>query len=142
MIEALRRQLVEHEGLRLSAYKDSLGYLTIGVGRLIDARRGGKISHDEAMYLLDNDIAECIGDLRGWLPWFDREDPIRQRALIDLRFNLGGGGLRKFKNTLARWAVQDYAGAARGLRNSLWYRQVGRRGPRIVQMVEHGTEPS
>lgn len=141
MIDALRAQLIEHEGLKLSAYRDSLGYLTIGVGRLIDARRGGKITRDEALYLLDNDIAEKIGELRAALPWFEREDPIRQRALIDLCFNLGIGGLLKFTNTLAAWQRRDYAAAARGLKQSRWYGQVGRRGPRIVQMVEHGTEP-
>lgn len=141
MIDALRKQLIEHEGLRPSAYQDSLGYWTIGVGRLIDARKGGRITHDEAMFLLDNDIAQCVGQLRGALDWFAREDEIRQRALIDLAFNLGISGLLKFRNTLAAWARKDYAAAARGLEKSLWYRQVGRRGPRIVQMVKHGTEP-
>lgn len=30
----------KHEGFRASAYRDTRGYLTIGYGRLIDARRG------------------------------------------------------------------------------------------------------
>ena len=130
MIEALRAQLIDHEGVRLHAYQDSLGFWTIGIGRLIDKRRGGGISHDEALFLLDNDIAETIGELRAALPWFLREDEIRQRAMIDLAFNLGVPGLLKFRNTLAAWERNDYAAAARGLEKSLWYRQVGRRGPR------------
>lgn len=142
MIDALRQQLIDHEGLKLSAYRDSLGYLTIGVGRLIDGRRGGGISRDEAMYLLDNDIAECIGELRARLPWFVRECEVRQRALVDLTFNMGPGWLSKFKNTVAAWARGDYEGAARGLERSLWFRQVGRRGPRIVHMVRTGQEPT
>jgi lysozyme len=141
VIEALRAQLIDHEGLKLHAYQDSLGYWTIGVGRLIDARKGGRITRDEAMFLLDNDIAEKIGELRAHLPWFEREDTIRQRALVDLTFNMGIGWLSKFKNTVAAWARGDYAGAARGLEKSLWYRQVGRRGPRIVHMVRTGSEP-
>jgi lysozyme len=142
VIEALRAQLIDHEGLKLSVYRDSLGYLTIGVGRLIDARKGGRITRDEAIYLLDNDIAEKIGQLRSALPWFEAQDVIRQRALVDLAFNLGTPGLLKFKNTLAAWKRGDYDGAARGLEKSLWFKQVGRRGPRIVHMVRTGTEPS
>lgn len=138
MIEALREQLIEHEGLRLKPYRCTAGYLTVGVGRNLDANG---ISRDEALYLLDNDIAQCIGQLRAALPWFEKEDAIRQRALIDLAFNLGTPGLLKFKNTLAAWARGDHDGAARGLEKSLWYRQVGRRGPRIVHMVRTGSEP-
>jgi lysozyme len=142
VIDALRAQLIDHEGLVLHAYADSLGYLTIGVGRLIDKRRGGRITRDEAMLLLDNDIAEKIGELRATFSWFERQDPIRQRALIDLCFNLGLNGLLKFRNTLAAWARDDYKAAANGLEKSLWFKQVGRRGPRIVHMVRNGTEPT
>jgi lysozyme len=141
VIDALREQLIDHEGLKLHAYQDSLGYWTIGVGRLIDKRKGGRITRDEALYLLDNDIAEKIGELRAALPWFTTQDEIRQRALVDLAFNLGVPGLLTFKNTLAAWQRGDYAGAARGLQHSLWFKQVGRRGPRIVHMVKEGTEP-
>jgi lysozyme len=39
-----QRELTEfHEGRVLHAYRDSLGFWTIGVGRLIDARKGAKL---------------------------------------------------------------------------------------------------
>ena len=41
-------QLKRHEGLRLHAYADSLGYTTIGYGRMIDKRKGGGITEREA----------------------------------------------------------------------------------------------
>jgi lysozyme len=141
VIDKLRAQLLDHEGFVPHAYQDSLGFWTIGVGRLIDKRRGGRITRDEALYLLDNDIAEKIGELRAALPWFAREDAIRQRALVDLAFNLGISGLLTFKRTLAAWARQDYDLAAVGLERSKWFTQVGRRGPRIVHMVRTGSEP-
>jgi lysozyme len=44
----MREHLIAHlrreEGEVLHVYKDHLGYLTIGVGRLIDKRKGGCIS--------------------------------------------------------------------------------------------------
>jgi lysozyme len=139
VIEALRAQLIQHEGLRLRPYRCTAGYLTVGVGRNLDANG---ISRDEAMLMLDNDIAQCIGQLRGAFSWFEKQDEIRQRALIDLCFNLGINGLLKFRNTLAAWARDDYKAAARGLEASRWFSQVGRRGPRIVHMVRHGSEPA
>ena len=44
--------LIAEEGEKLSAYQDSMGFWTIGVGRLIDARKGGGISQEESRYLL------------------------------------------------------------------------------------------
>lgn len=139
MIDALRAQLIEHEGLRLRPYRCTAGFLTLGVGRNLDANG---ITHDEAMFMLDNDIAQCIGQLRETFSWFDRQDPIRKRALIDLCFNMGRTHLLKFTNTLAAWARDDYQAAANGLEKSRWFTQVGRRGPRIVHMVRTGTEPA
>ena len=52
----LRGQLKVDEGYRGTLYKDSLGYWTIGYGRLLDPLKGGSISADEAEYLLTNDL--------------------------------------------------------------------------------------
>lgn len=139
--EALIAQLIRHEGLKLAAYHDSLGYLTIGVGRLIDARMGGGISADEALMLLNNDLDKCITDLAGRFPWFEGLDAVRQRALVDLRFNLGPSGLLEFSKFLVAMGRGDYATAARELVASRWYHQVGTRGPYLVQMVKTGQEP-
>lgn len=138
MIARLRADLIRDEGLKLSAYQDSLGYWTIGVGRLIDKRKGGKITHEEAMILLDNDIAECIGDLRGSFSWFDGLDEARKCVLVNMRFNLGLAGLRGFKNTLAAIERGDYALAARNMRISKWATQVGNRAKRLADMMESG----
>ncbi len=140
--EALRAQLIDHEGLRLSAYQDSLGYWTIGVGRLIDARMGGGLTRDEAMLLLDHDVDACVADLAAAFPWFEGLDAIRQHAVVDLRFNLGPQKFRGFRKFLAAMARADYDAAADCLVFSKWYTQVGRRGPRIVGMVRAGQEPT
>lgn len=43
------KMLIRHEGLRLKPYKDSVGKLTIGVGRNLDDKG---ITKEEAMHLL------------------------------------------------------------------------------------------
>lgn len=134
--DALLDQLIAHEGLRLKPYVDTVGKLTIGVGRNLTDKG---ISTTEALSMLDHDLDEVVADLATF-PWFLTLDAIRQRACCDLRFNLGPRGFRSFKKFLAAMAKKDYATAAGQLRSSKWYGQVGRRGPTVVHMILEGTE--
>ncbi len=135
--KALVDQLLDHEGLRLRVYNDSLGIPTIGVGRNL---RDRGITKDEALRLLDNDIDTCIYDL-ATLPWFVNLDPIRQRALVDLRFNLGPSKLRGFTKMLSALASSDYDTATKELLASHWADQVQpRRRDRIVRMLHDGVD--
>ena len=122
------------------AYQDNRPekYWTIGVGRLIDKRRGGGLSDDEIEYLLNNDIKRCIADLDSALPWWKSLDPVRQRVLTNLRFQLGLDGLLGFKNTLAALKRGDYKAAAAGLRASKLYQQTPARTERRAIMIETG----
>jgi len=134
----LRRLLTLNEGERLKPYTDTVGKLTIGVGRnLTDVG----ITHDEAMLLLDNDIAQVHAQIAGWATWFHDLDVVRQLAVMDLAFNLGFRRFLTFRATIAALAQKDFETAARQLEASLWYRQVGRRGPRIVAMIRTGELP-
>lgn len=133
----LRAQIIDHEGLRLKPYKDTVGKLTIGVGRnLTDVG----ISRNEAMALLDRDLARAIVDLDTF-PMFDHLSPIRQRVLIDMRFNLGPSRFRTFKRTLAAVAAGDYQAAAAGMLASKWARQVGQRAKRLAAMMATNIDP-
>lgn len=132
---ALRAQLIRHEGLRLTVYRCPAGKLTIGVGRNLEGRG---ITEAEALMLLDNDIDLCVRGLTSQYAWFPDLDPVRQRAMVDLAFNLGLAGLAAFKSTLAAMGRGDYDAAGDHLKRSLWYRQVQSRGPRIVAMIRTG----
>ena len=136
----VRDLITAHEGEVLYAYNDSLGFLTIGVGRMIDKRMGGHITHDEAMYLLDNDIAKCLVAANKF-SWFPKLDEVRQAAILDLLFNLGESKYLKFVQFNAAMSVKDYPWAVQELQDSLWYSQVGRRGPRICSMLMTGEWP-
>ena len=61
--------LKKEEGVIPHAYQDHLGFWTIGVGRLIDKRKGGGLSADEIDYLLSNDINRFVAGLEKALPW-------------------------------------------------------------------------
>ena len=141
--DILAQHLVVDEGMVLYAYPDSLGYWTIGCGRLIDRRRGGGITHAEALYLLSNDIERHWTALIERFPWVERLNEPRQVALANLAFNLGINGLSRFVATMGAIQRGDWTAAGQGLRNSLWFQQVqSSRSSRIIQMIETGEFPS
>ena len=139
MIEKLTAQLRRDEGTRATAYKDSLGFLTIGVGRLIDSRKpGAGLRPDEIDYLLRNDINDRVAALTKALPWFDRLDEARQGVLINMAFQLGTAGLLGFKSTLALIADGNYAEAAEQMLKSKWATQTPARAKRLAEQMKTG----
>ena len=138
--QRLADQLVIHEGLRLFPYTDTVGKLTIGVGRnLSDVG----ISRAEAIALLSNDIDKAE---RAALapPWYAGLDPVRQNAVVELIFNMGSQNFPdRWKATPEAIARGNYQLAANLLRSSKWYSQVGpTRGERICRMIETGRWPA
>jgi lysozyme len=129
----LRAQLVRHEALKLKPYVDTVGRLTIGVGRNLDDQG---INEDEAFYLLSGDIDRVIRGLLARYPgWFPTLDPVRQATLVNMGVNLGLGGLAGFTRMLDAIARGDYARAADEMTASKWATQVGMRaGELAVQM--------
>jgi lysozyme len=138
-LDALRQQLIHDEGLRLKAYRDTVGKLTIGVGRNLDDKG---ISEAEAAVLLENDIDEHVALLDAKLPWWRKLDEARQNALANMCFNMGVGqedpphGLLGFKNSLALLERGEYEKAAANLAMSKWAKQVGPRATRIIAVIK------
>jgi len=133
--DRLKAQLRIDEGTRYKPYKDSVGKMTIGVGRNLDDRG---ISPDEVEYLLDNDVKYAEQDLDRALPWWRTMTDARQEVLVNMCFNLGILKLLGFKNTLNFMRDGNYTAAAEGMRHSMWYRQVGERAERLAKMMENG----
>lgn len=136
--ERLRKQIERDEGRIPHVYFDSLGYATIGVGHLVDDRRGGKLPEFLIDALLDYDIDEHRRALMAALPWALNLDPVRQGVLINMAFNLGVAGLLKFVNTLAAVKEGRYQDAARMMLESKWATQVGPRAKRLSIQMESG----
>lgn len=135
----LKNQLIYDEGVRSSAYKDSEGYLTIGVGRLIDENKGGKLSADEIEYLLDNDIDKVINQTIREFDWYDDLSDIRQEVILNMIFNLGLGGMKKFKNMITALKRHNWEDASREMLDSKWSGQVGQRAIRLSEAMRTDT---
>ena len=86
--------LIEHhEGRRAFPYYDSVGKISIGIGRNL-ADRG--LSNDEISLLFLNDMRLCRQICDRLFVNFDCIDPTRQAALLSMAFNLGVPRLGKF----------------------------------------------
>lgn len=126
-----------HEGVVSHAYEDSRGYLTIGVGRLIDQKLGGGLSEDEINYLLSNDIKRCEDEAMLY-PFYAKLDEARKAVIISMLFNLGKPNFDKFQNFQAALLVGDYRLAAAEMLRSRWAEQVKGRAVELSQMMESG----
>lgn len=136
----LRENLIRDEGIILRPYRDSLGYMTIGVGHLIKKGESfSSISREKALELLDKDIELCEINLTTIYPKWRDLDEVRQRTLLNLSFNLGGK-LAQFKKFLHSLSLGNFGKAADQLMQSKWYSQVKLRAPRIVHAMRTGTE--
>ncbi|MCK4814466.1 lysozyme [bacterium] len=138
MIEKLKLMLMRDEGEVNHAYQDTEGYWTIGVGRLIDNRKGGGISHEESMYLLGNDIKTVLGQCDREFDWFDTLDEARKIVVLNMVFNLGIGNFKKFKKTIAFISAGDYDEASIEMLDSTWSSQVGNRAARLSTIMKTG----
>lgn len=139
-------ELTRDEGEVLKVYDDKTGNLlhtgmtiggnpTIGIGRNL---AGQGISAAEASYLLTNDIQTATAALDANLPWWENLDPVRQRVMVNMCFNMGIAGLMGFPHFLAAMQASDWQTAAAQMQQSNWWNEVGQRAVRLQYMVLNG----
>jgi lysozyme len=110
-----RLALPTHEGLRLKPYTDTVGKLTIGIGRNLS---DDGISAAEAKALCLADVIEAEAELDRHAAWWRNMDETRQQVLAELAFMLGWPRLSGFHQMLGKLEVGNTAGAAEELLNS------------------------
>jgi lysozyme len=126
--------LEKHEGYRRFVYRDTVGKLTVGIGRNLEDRG---LTHDEAIYLLNNDIADFTKQLSDRLYWFDAAPDNVKLVLVDMGFNLGLNGLLTFHNTLEHIKNGQYDLASQEMLLSKWAKQVGQRAIELSEILKN-----
>lgn len=122
--QIIKDRLIDFEAMVLQPYKCASGFLSLGVGRNLDANG---ISEEEALYLLSNDIDAVIDTLdRHWKVWRSFPTPAKY-VCIDLVFNMGINAWMSFRKTRAYMELGQWEEASKELLNSKYASQVGRR---------------
>jgi len=123
-------QLKRDEGMRRTAYQDSLGVWTVGVGHNLAV----PLSDAAIEQILADDVqaveTECLA-----LPIWYRLSPPRQGVLLNLGFNLGFAGLMSFRKMFTALAAGDFPQAAAELLDSRYAQQVGARADRLAKQL-------
>ena len=131
----LQAEMVNDEGLKTKPYRDTVGKLTIGIGRNLDDRG---ITKEEAYFLLSTDIEIAESDLDKNTPWWRDLSDARQRAILNMCMNLGWPRLSGFAGMRSALKTGDYERAATESEHSLWASQVGSRAQRIGKLLKDG----
>jgi len=141
-------RLIFHEGMSLVPYYCTAGKLTIGVGRNLEdnpltaeeQRALGDYMHgiteNGAKMLLRNDIHRCYDALKHTIKNFDKLDYNRQYALLDMCFQLGLKGLKKFRRMLSAIEKGNFEMAAFECLTSAYAKQTPKRAQRIAHTLK------
>jgi len=143
-------QLARHEGTKRDkagnhiAYRCTADALTIGYGHNLDANplpginASSRLTEEQALEILNNDVAVVEQQLSSRLPWALDLSPARYAVLVNLAFNIGIAGLLGFKNTLAFIREGEFANAAANMLASKWAGQVKGRATELAEQMKSG----
>lgn len=142
-----------HEGKRNKVYNDTMGHPTVGIGFNLDRpdaleilksygvcydgiRKGTVVLSEEVIYnIFQDDVEKVVNQVRDLVSSFDEQPKDMKLVLVDMCFNLGKGGLSKFRNFLAAVKERNYSKAVAEMIDSRWYSQVGDRSKKLVRIV-------
>ena len=145
-IEKLKEQIKRHEGEVLEVYADSLGYLTLGVGYLIQPNdpahgqpAGTPVSQEVVDKYYEIDFDKHLEETKHVIGHdvFDGLPGEIQEVLVNMCFNLGGTRLGKFRNMLNAVEDHDWERMAVEMEDSRWFKQVGRRSVELQEIVRN-----
>jgi lysozyme len=153
ILTATKDFTAKHEGFREKAYLDTKGIPTIGygtnlkeVGNLTKLRQMGydpkkllnktqTIKESDAKQLLESGLMLAISHARTYLPNFDSQPLTVKVILTDMAYNLGPNRLAKFEDFKAALLKNNYNQAKREMIDSAWFKQVGNRSRKLVDMM-------
>ncbi|MEI9815999.1 glycoside hydrolase family protein [Enterobacter hormaechei] len=149
--------IIYDEGEKLTIYKDTEGYWTIGVGhlltkspskdeairqldKLVGTGHYGYINKQESRKILEIDINQTIKQIgrTELINVYTSLDIIRRTALVDMCFQLGVQGVLQFKKMIQHLNAREYEKAADEALNSKWARQTPNRAKRVTDVIRYG----
>ncbi len=143
-------RLIEQEGMKLMPCYCGSKKWAIGVKRYLefnplttDEKKAlGDYKHgitvNGAKMLLRHDILQCYEVLKKKVKFYENLCPDRQYALLDLCFQLGIKGVKKFRGMLTSMEKENFEMAAFECLLSDYAREFPKRAKRIAQAIKSG----
>lgn len=127
------------EGCKYIIYKDTMGNKTVGVGhKLLPTDKIKSVySEKDVRDFFNKDVTAAEIIAHKHFPNFDSLSDDAKEIVVSLCFNLGSGGISKFKNFKKAITNKDFTRAAKELKDSNWYSQVGLRGKKYVAILNN-----
>ena len=138
MYEELKEEIKLHEGFVPRTYKDSLGKRTIGFGHLcVEPEQWDddkEYTREELERVFDNDFEEALKNAESLIG--ERSiNFIAKQVIIEMVFQLGIGGVGKFKKMWSALDSEDYGEASFQMMDSLWAKQTPNRAEKLSQKM-------
>lgn len=130
MRKSAQRKMEQDEGRKKFPYLDQFNNITIAVGYNLSARGVSEKFIDDT---LNDDLDFFYNSLNRDYPWFSSLTEPRKIVLINLCF-MGYKKFQEFTKMLYCLSIEDYAGAAAEIENSLWATEV--QSSRVNQNAE------
>lgn len=145
MSEDLRDKIIRHEGFTSIPKPDAKGFWEVGFGHDITAEQAKNeyadgVTTEEALNLLDADIARCVDQASEQIPCYDRLNEARQDTIVEMVYQLGINGVLKFKDMLSALDAGDYEKAGAEMVNSEWYRETPSRCEELSAIMISGQD--
>ncbi len=137
-----------NEGFRAFIYKDTLGFETIGYGFKVDdltrdelALNGGKVApmnEEIAEKILILKIQKLEESLKKEFRFYENLPQNVKEVLLEMAYQMGILGVKKFRNTLIFIEKGDYKRAYENALKSLWAKQTPNRAKKVLAGLLNG----
>ena len=139
MVEELKERIKKHEGFVPKIYRDSLGYATIGYGHLVlptdHFEDGVTYSEEELNEVFEKDFQNALDNankLIGDIPLVYQA----KEVICEMVFQLGIGGVSKFKKMWEALEKGDYTEASFQMMDSRWAKQTPSRAESLSNIMK------
>jgi len=118
----LKEQIAKHEGYEPKVYKCTNGYDTIGYGFAIKDLYMDKEVADLILDQKINKLLKRISADEDWGDWFLEKPQAIQEVLINMIYQIGFSGVKKFRKTIQYIKDDNFLMASEEMLDSKWAR--------------------
>jgi lysozyme len=121
-LNSLKEQIAKHEGYEPKVYKCTNGYDTIGYGFAIKDLYMDKEVADLILDQKINKLLKRISADEDWGDWFLEKPQAIQEVLINMIYQIGFSGVKRFRKTIQYIKDDNFLMAAEEMLDSKWAR--------------------